>query len=259
MALPHLTCEIVRRFPIGVVRLSGELSGASAGPARAILMDALVEEPTSVVVELAGVAAADGPGVSVFQEVAEFAVQWPGAQLRLCGAGAPVMEALQAAEVTGPVAVDDSCREAMAAAASAPVPLRVQQYLEPTPHAPRTGRNLVAFAWREWRLPGTPTPAQVIASELVSNAVRHARTTVGFAISAVDGVLRLSAVDGDPQPVRLVAEEAGPEVAGRGLLVVDSLASRWGSVPLDRGKVVWAAMEIPKVADHTGFSPPGVW
>lgn len=95
---------------------------------------------------------------------------------------------------------------------------------------------------------GTPSPgvdeeAVVLAvSELVANAVLHADATPGdieLRLEARDGTLHIEVEDGDPRP-----PVVGPAVAerdrGRGLLIVDRLAERWGWTPVpDNGKAVW--------------------
>lgn len=84
--------------------------------------------------------------------------------------------------------------------------------------------------------------AQLLASEVVTNAVLHARTPLLVSIELDTPRLRISVEDGSAQ---LPLQRARPDdaVDGRGLLLVDSLASAWGCDPTDRGKRVW--FELP--------------
>jgi anti-sigma regulatory factor (Ser/Thr protein kinase) len=92
----------------------------------------------------------------------------------------------------------------------------------------------------------------LVASELVSNAVRH-----------TDDGGRLEAWDGDPFRVEVRdtstdLPRTGPETitGGRGLRIVDTLSSRWGAEPLDDGKVVWAEFERPDRVKRDSGEPP---
>lgn len=240
-----LTTDLVHRFPIAMIRLHGELTAGGVAPAHKVLVEALAEEPTSLVIDVGGLTAVDDRALAVFPEVAELSAQWPGAPLLLCGANPPVREALGRAGVTGALPVHVTYREAIAVASADPVPRRIHQFLEPTPNAPRAARELVAQACWDWDLPTCATSAQVLASELVSNAVRHARTTVGFAVTLGPARLRISARDWSPQPVRR-QDPAAERERGRGLVVVDTVAEDWGQVSFDGGKVVWAVLPVPR-------------
>ena len=59
--------------------------------------------------------------------------------------------------------------------------------------------------------------------------------------SASASTIRIDVHDGATDPARV--PDVAPEVGGRGLRIVEALAERWGSDPLDAGKVVWA--ELP--------------
>lgn len=91
--------------------------------------------------------------------------------------------------------------------------------------------------------------AALVVSELVTNAVVHAgedRHTIGLTVHTGGGALRIEVADHDPRPpVR--ATPGGQAAAGRGLMIVDRVATRWGWTPLQPvGKVVWC--ELPAEA-----------
>jgi anti-sigma regulatory factor (Ser/Thr protein kinase) len=82
----------------------------------------------------------------------------------------------------------------------------------------------------------------LVASELASNAVSHARTPYIVELM-VDGLARIEVTDGGlagPQ-LRLVPGDA---LHGRGLSIVARLATRWGVTWLDDSKVVWAEVSL---------------
>ncbi|MFF3376127.1 ATP-binding protein [Streptomyces sp. NPDC002680] len=90
--------------------------------------------------------------------------------------------------------------------------------------------------------------AELLATELVSNAVRHTKGPVALRLRMRDGFLRVGAWDADPEPPNPPppAEELTQLThleEGRGLALVSSCADLWGWQPLSRdgrrGKYVW--------------------
>jgi anti-anti-sigma regulatory factor len=239
-----LTYRLDYRFPIAVVRLSGELSPLTTSVVRSAVLESLVEEPTSVIVDLAGLTAGDDVALQVFPGVAAQAAGWPGASVLLCGPRPEIAEALQRTSVASEVPVHEEFQDALAVAAADPVPRRIQRRLEPTVHAPRAARELVTEACVEWGLPDTAVAAEIIASELVTNAVRHAGTTMDIRVTLRNHQLRVSVRDRVGTMARLQTP-AESDDHGRGLLIVDAVASAWGNVPVADGKVVWATLPVP--------------
>jgi anti-sigma regulatory factor (Ser/Thr protein kinase) len=86
--------------------------------------------------------------------------------------------------------------------------------------------------------------AQVIASELVTNAVVHAGTTIDFTVRLVGSDLHVAVRDHDSRPARIVGFVEESAEGGRGLVLVDALARAWGSLPAVPGKVVWASVRV---------------
>lgn len=85
--------------------------------------------------------------------------------------------------------------------------------------------------------------ASVIASELATNAVLHARAPFRISVDESVGVVCISVQDlGDGEPAPRVAAAGDPALDGRGIEIVDALAQRWGCDVLRQGKVVWAEL-----------------
>jgi two-component sensor histidine kinase len=84
--------------------------------------------------------------------------------------------------------------------------------------------------------------AQLVVTELVTNAVLHAATEVQLTLDIRPGTVRVEVADGNerlPRPREADAED----VTGRGLLLVAAVAESWGvSQRDDDGKVVWCAL-----------------
>lgn len=77
----------------------------------------------------------------------------------------------------------------------------------------------------------------LVVTELVTNAVVHARSDVVLDASRRDGRVRVVVGDREPSPPT-VRPTAGPD-GGFGLLVVAALAEDWGWAVTATGKQVW--------------------
>ncbi|GAA4021801.1 ATP-binding protein [Streptomyces plumbiresistens] len=90
--------------------------------------------------------------------------------------------------------------------------------------------------------------AELLAAELVSNAVRHTKGPAALRVCWSAGVLRIGAWDADPVPPEPPRSlEQGAELEeGRGLALVRACADLWGWHPLarqgNRGKFVWCEL-----------------
>jgi anti-sigma regulatory factor (Ser/Thr protein kinase) len=112
---------------------------------------------------------------------------------------------------------------------------------QPSPDAPRQARRFVWEVLREHGYCSLTEDAVLIASELATNAVVHARSRFEVAVHFDAGTVTLSVSDSSPQ--RPVAGEPSPsDQAGRGLAVVAALAFDWGCVETRAGKTVWAEL-----------------
>jgi anti-sigma regulatory factor (Ser/Thr protein kinase) len=101
-------------------------------------------------------------------------------------------------------------------------------------------RRRVRTRLREWEVPEEIRDnAEVIVSELVTNAVRHTGSrAVGCELLWSEGGLRLEVADqGDAPSVPLPRQADLDEECGRGLLLVGALSDAWGvAAPAPRGE-----------------------
>jgi anti-sigma regulatory factor (Ser/Thr protein kinase) len=77
----------------------------------------------------------------------------------------------------------------------------------------------------------------LLVTELVTNAVLHARTPLQLQIDPHPDHVRVCVEDTSERPeMRSYASDA---VSGRGLALVNTLSSSWGVEPTPKGKIVW--------------------
>ncbi len=84
--------------------------------------------------------------------------------------------------------------------------------------------------------------ATVLVSELVANAILHTGTPIEVVISPEADGVRVEVHDGSPLlPIR--KHYSNMSGTGRGLLLVERMATEWGSDRTDDGKVVWFELD----------------
>ena len=120
--------------------------------------------------------------------------------------------------------------------------MRIVTPLEPDTTAIRRARKTVSDQLWAWGLPDLIDDAELITSELVTNAIRHAGGVVELRVSALPHRVRISVVDKAPQDLPSVAGDRGLQVGGRGLALVARLAADWGCEAGDGEKEVWAEL-----------------
>ncbi len=115
-----------------------------------------------------------------------------------------------------------------------------------------TGRSFTRTALRRWGLAGLCDQAELVVSELVTNAIQHglrsARQTIGdypVGLRLLAEAPFVTCMVTDPGNQLSIRDQGDPMgESGRGLQVVESCSLRWGWQPLEAGgKVVWALLE----------------
>jgi serine/threonine-protein kinase RsbW len=89
--------------------------------------------------------------------------------------------------------------------------------------------------------------AMLVASELVTNAVRHSRCTEEEFLRVLitrDGRLRIAVLDPGRSGRKAEIAERPVELGGLGLKVVEALATEWGAERHGEGYTVWAELDL---------------
>lgn len=106
-------------------------------------------------------------------------------------------------------------------------------------------RAVVREALRGWGLEPIADTAELLVSELVTNALRHASGPVELQTLLLDEVVTFAVSDADtPLPRR--RRSTVLDEGGRGLQLVASMAERWGARHTAAGKVVWCELGRPR-------------
>lgn len=106
-------------------------------------------------------------------------------------------------------------------------------------------RRMARAASRHWPDAGSRDSVLLILSELLGNAVKAAvGPTISLRLSWTARRVRIEVADDNPQ-LPSSRQPALTDEGGRGLFLVDQLATRWGSHRVGKGKCVWAEVALP--------------
>jgi serine/threonine-protein kinase RsbW len=114
---------------------------------------------------------------------------------------------------------------------------QVTFHLPPARGSAPKARQRLRTAMGTWGDESSRGDAELLLTEVVTNGVLHARSPMEVHLSVERDLLRAEVSDGSPlAPVGREPDEFG----GRGLLILDALASSWGvSGDASAGKTVW--------------------
>lgn len=113
--------------------------------------------------------------------------------------------------------------------------------LSPDPESLRRIRHLI-----RQQLAGTDTAdVELVATELVTNVIRHANTELVFSLQADGDTVRIEVQDGSSILPAVRDLESGAATGGTGLRIVEALSEQWGAAQREDGKVVWAEFRTP--------------
>ncbi|GGY40070.1 ATP-binding protein [Streptomyces omiyaensis] len=154
--------------------------------------------------------------------------------------------------MTGPPAVRD---DGMAEGDGTPAQIRRLPLRESAGAVSRC-RDFTARALADWGWTPAVSPRArervedvlLLVSEVVTNACLHGGGPEEFVLRHADGLLRVEVADRSSAHPRRMAPRSPALPGGHGLMVLDRLATDWGSVdrgPGVEGKVVWLEVSLP--------------
>jgi anti-sigma regulatory factor (Ser/Thr protein kinase) len=149
----------------------------------------------------------------------------------------------------------------------------VHQRFPDEPIAAAQARGFVGSALRRWSLDALVPNVQLAVTELVTNAILHARTPIVVTLCVSGGMVEVAVTDYDPRvPHALPHREdlladldalsqhpiddadprhaglhygaSGSVAAGRGLIILDAISATWGVTEHAGRKDVWARLPV---------------
>lgn len=233
-----------------IVALTGSIDLSTVSRVQRALLKDLSTQPDALICDLSAVDVLDPVCATVFATVANHpASRWPTTSLLLCGAQPPVAAILGRLQVPHFLRLYPGVEDALDDVLARPSYLRDELLLAPTPTAAAAARAFVRDTCQAWQVALADTAvlerAVLLADELVTNAVVHARTEIRLRLELRGDRLHIAVRDGSPWLLRLVTLPDPQAEGGRGLWLVEQLARAWGvhDHP-DGGKVVWCTLNL---------------
>ncbi|MGW1224507.1 ATP-binding protein [Streptomyces sp. NPDC002530] len=122
----------------------------------------------------------------------------------------------------------------------------------PTARSVTLSRRRVARLVREWGYGARAGEAALLTGELATNALLHGSVRERLfqvRVAVVGDVLRIEVADPRADRLPEVREAGETDRFGRGLVIVDAIADRWGVEPRCVGKTVFAELVLGHAAD----------
>jgi anti-sigma regulatory factor (Ser/Thr protein kinase) len=222
--------------PVPVLVLAGPLTVHTASRAETDVRKLLFDRG-SVLVDVHDLDPVVPALLALFTSTLSAAGGWPAARLVLVAGPGRLASALRRSGVLREVGVAADREQGLALLGCRPDRIRRTTELPDTVFAVRFARALVREACREWELGGgIPARAELVADELVANAVVHGGGRRALLLTLDRTGLRVGVRDegaGLPDP-----ESPG----GQGLHVVRELSDGWRTTRHAVGKTVWALL-----------------
>jgi anti-sigma regulatory factor (Ser/Thr protein kinase)/anti-anti-sigma regulatory factor len=235
----------VRETPgCAVLSLSGRLSLRTSPKIREATVKSLLGTGCAVI-DVSRLRTRQAAFLSVFPAALAAAGGWPSARLVLFGADTDLRSMLVSSRVAQRVPLAADLASALAILEQRPPELRRHQDLPCHNTAPSAARLVLRETCDAWWVPlATREVAELVCSELVSNAVEHAHSSSQLTLTLTRSALRVSVRDfypttpPRPRPIDINA------VRGRGLHLVVAVAQAWGVDPHPDGKTIWASLQL---------------
>ena len=103
-------------------------------------------------------------------------------------------------------------------------------------------RHFVRARLAEWGASDT-AEAELLTTELATNALIHAATEFEVMVEIVDDTVTIELSDGGPG-APIPRDLTDTEQSGRGLHMVSTISASWGVRPGRQGKVVWFTLGL---------------
>ena len=219
--------------------LVGVLSFSDVAVQRRAIKD-LLTRVRAVVLDVTDLRIQHGPAVQVLSTALLAAGGWPSVRLVVLRPDGRLVAALRTTGVARDIHVADNIDCALSKLQTRPSRVSRRTWLQPNSAARRQSRAMVNAVCRDWCSSHLAADARTVATELVDNAVRRARTAAVLKLALDDVGLRIA--------LRNFRSIEGAEIepgmpTGRTLERVSRVSDNCGVTPLSDGKVIWAVLK----------------
>lgn len=225
-----------------VLTPEGSLDSSTYRPLRDTVIQAALEEPRAVIVDVSQLEVAAESAWSVFSSARSHVDTWPNTPILIVCRQAVRRAAIRRVGVTRRVPVFQTIAAALATlrppatnrhTARAALPAGLSSL--------RWSRELVDQWLRTWGRPEMICVTQVIITALIENVLEHTDSQPDVRLET-DGAAVTVAVEDSSQAQACIHEAAPRGDGSSGLRMVNALCRQWGNAPMSSGKTVWAVI-----------------
>jgi anti-sigma regulatory factor (Ser/Thr protein kinase) len=119
----------------------------------------------------------------------------------------------------------------------------VETQLPSSLSSPQLARAFLRSTLETWNLDGFGDITELLVTELVANVVTHVGAPMTLRVRRASSAMRVE-IDDPSTDVPVVRHPAAADEHGRGMLLVDELATAWGVEPRAEGKTVWFELDV---------------
>ncbi|WP_430784329.1 ATP-binding protein [Actinoplanes sp. G11-F43] len=235
----QLVCRPEQDLPMAVLTVSGTLDPVTGGALGAAVRRSLAVQPSCLLLDFTRLRVGEADAVALLGAEISRAEAFPAVPIVICGASTETRAALRADPRCAGLRLVTDREAALAEDPRTTDDVRVR--LRPVPEACRQVRALVAQTCTAWQRSDVTATAALVATELVANVVRHARTTMDFTLRRRDGRIVVAVRDHSRRMPRTLDPDV-TDAGGRGLRLIGDLTDAWGVLPVTDGKVVWSQL-----------------
>ena len=223
-----------------VLRADGVLDSSTYRSLRDRIIEAALDEPRIVVVDITALSIPAESALSVFTSARWHVNTWPDVPIVLV-CGHPAGRSAIAGGVASRLPVYPTVRAAVRHLADAPpARRRARADLPATLWSLQRSRELVVGWLTAWHRPEMIPGAKVVVTTLVENVLQHTHSLPTLRLESSRGTVTIAVHDGSSLPAGL--REKGPAAGPGGLQIVAALCRAWGNAPTPSGKTVWAVI-----------------
>ena len=229
---------------VRVLTVAGVLDSSNYRPLRDTVIQAALDEPRSVVVDVGALVVPAPSAWVVFASARWHVRQCPGVRMALACSDPARRKAIIRSGVARSVPIYSSIAAAAESisAGGARLRQRARAELPAAPVSVGRSRDLIAEWLTEWSRPELVSVAKLVVTVMVENVLAHTASAPVVSVET-DGDCVVIAVEDRSSALAVRTEECrggGTDVSG--LAIVAAVSRRWGNIPTPSGKTVWAAV-----------------
>lgn len=240
----RIRTEVERPDDVAFVSVTGLLDGTTYLGLRDVIIEAALDEPRAVIVDVNRLSVPSDSAWSVFTSARWHVRIWPDVPILLVCEARRSLRALTASGVSRYVPVHRTRESALDAlrGQSLPARRRARTQLPDSRLSVGLARAMITDWLTRWEKPDLIPTAATVATVFVENVLDHTDSAPVLTVEDFKDTVTVAVEDGsDELPIRHEDPDHGADTLS-GLAIVSTLCRAWRSAPTASGKAVWAVV-----------------